>query len=76
MSAMEQSEVWDGHERRSQEDRRKGEERRTDPDTRKRLILPTDEIDDWAIPDGQWDRRSHQERRGHPFYNHRDPDAS
>ncbi len=72
---MEQSEAWDGLERRSREDRRKGEERRTDLDTRQRLMLPTDEIDDWAIPDGQWDRRSHQERRGHPFYSQRDPEV-
>jgi hypothetical protein len=75
VSAMDQSEVWDGRERRSPEDRRSGEDRRTDLETRKRLMRPADAVDDWAIPDGEWDRRSHQERRGHPFYNHRDPDV-
>jgi hypothetical protein len=73
---MEQSEGWDGRERRSHRERRSGEERRVDLDARKRLMLPTDELDDWAIPYGEWDRRSHQERRGHPFYSHQDPGVS
>jgi hypothetical protein len=73
---MKLSEAWDGRERRSHQDRRSGKERRVDVETRERLMLPSDKVDDWAIPYGEWDRRSHQERRGHPFYNHHDPEVS
>jgi hypothetical protein len=69
---MEESEEWDGRERRSGRERRNGTSRRVDRETRKRLIVPTDGDDDRVIPDEQWDRRSNQDRRGHPFYTPRE----
>jgi hypothetical protein len=68
---MEQSEEWDGRERRTQGERRSGKKRRVAVDARKRLIVPTDKTDDRVIPGEQWDRRSNQDRRGHPLYSPR-----
>jgi hypothetical protein len=69
---MEQSEEWDGQERRTQGERRSGKQRRVDFETRKRLIAPTDGEDDRVISDEHWDRRSNQDRRGHPLYKPRE----
>jgi hypothetical protein len=65
---MEQPEEWDGQERRSPEERRARKKRRVAFDARKRLIGAADGADYQVIPDALWDRRSNQDRRGHPFY--------
>ncbi len=60
---------WIGIERRSRADRRAACSRRVDFEKRKRLGESTEsESDSQVIPSEQWDRRSGQDRRGHPLY--------
>lgn len=62
---------WDGVERRSVPDRRQLKDRRLNPAQRQiwhETEYGTKPQDALTIPAEQWERRSGQDRRGHPFY--------
>lgn len=72
VGAMDGTGKWDGQERRSGRERRSVESRRVDFAARRKRVRVDTTEDEYVIPSESWDRRSHRDRRGHPFYHGRE----